>query len=209
MGFMSEKIPANREPTADRPKRGRPRWMPTPEQIKQVENLSARALSYEEIAEALNINIKTLIARRRDFSEFSDAFRRGRAAATAIAGDVIMDSMTQKENLYIRLNAAQFYLARRGGWSEKRDNSLNVTIGGHTLSIEEQVRRHEEQLEIYRWMTPAERRTILDIMKHAQLRMKGEEQVVLDVLPPLEGEIKVDGPPDYTKYMTTSDDDEG
>jgi hypothetical protein len=46
-----------------------------------------------------------------------------------------MESMTQKTNPYVRLSAAQFYLARRGGWSERHDASLNVTIGGHSLGI--------------------------------------------------------------------------
>jgi hypothetical protein len=57
-------------------------------------------------------------------------------------------------------------------------------------------------------MTPAERDTILDIMKHARRRMKGEEVVELNVLPPLPGEIKADEPPDYTQYMSDDDIDE-
>jgi hypothetical protein len=70
---------------------------------------------------------------------------------------------------------------------EREERSqLERYVGGRTLSIEDQAKREEEQLEIYRWMTPAERRTILDIMQHAQRRMKGEEVAVLDVLPPLE-----------------------
>jgi hypothetical protein len=207
--IMAEKIPANRQPSADRPKRrrGRPKWMPTEEDLKKVENLAARGLTYQQIADALGIHLDTLLERRKEFSEFSGAFQ-GRAAVLAIAGSVIFDTMTKSKDEHLRLKAAQYLLSRRGGWSEKNDPSLNVTIGGRTLSIEDQAKREEEQLEIYRWMTPAERRTILDIMQHAQRRMKGEEVAVLDVLPPLEGEIKVDGPPDYLNEPEDDGDDE-
>jgi hypothetical protein len=75
------------------------------------------------------------------------------------------------------------------------------------MSIEDQVKRQEDRLEIYRWMTTVERQTILDIMKHARLRMKGEEVVQLDVMPPLEGEIKVDGPPDWLDEPDDDGDD--
>jgi hypothetical protein len=96
---MGEKIPANREPTADRPKRGRGRrkWVPTTDDLKKVENLSARGLTYPQIADALGIHLDTLIERRKEFSPFSEAFRRGRAAGLAIAGSVIFDTMTKSE----------------------------------------------------------------------------------------------------------------
>jgi hypothetical protein len=96
------------------------------------------------------------------------------------------------------------------GWNEKRDDSLNVTIGGQTMSIEDQVKRERDRLEIYRWMTPRERRTISDTMEHARRRMKGEEVVevgALEAMPPLEEEIKVDGPPDWLDEPDDDDDD--
>jgi hypothetical protein len=40
---------------------GRPRWIPTPEQVRQMENLSADGLSFREIAVALRSNIDTLL----------------------------------------------------------------------------------------------------------------------------------------------------
>jgi hypothetical protein len=82
------------------------------------------------------------------------------------------------------------------------------------MNIEDQVKRQEDRLEIYRWMTPAERRTILDFMEHARRRMKGEEVIeviALEAMPPLEGEIKVDGPPtwlDESDSEGSSDDEE-
>jgi hypothetical protein len=123
-----------------------------------------------------------------------------------VAGGIVMKNMTMNAcpkcgmtpDPDRQLHAAEFFLARRAGWNEKRDDSLSVTIGGQTMSIEDQVKRQEDRLEIYRWMTTAERHAVLDIMERAQRRMRGEEEVVqLDVLPPLEGEIKVDGPPTW------------
>jgi hypothetical protein len=67
-------------------------------------------------------------------------FKRGRAAAQAIAGSIIMKAMTQPEDRYIQIDAAKFYLARRGGWSERKDTSLEVTVGGLTMNVEEQLK---------------------------------------------------------------------
>jgi Transglutaminase-like superfamily len=56
-------------------------------------NLSARGLTCQQIADGLGIHLDTLIETRKEFSEFSERFQRGRAAVLAIAGSVIFDTM--------------------------------------------------------------------------------------------------------------------
>jgi hypothetical protein len=120
---MADQTGTDSVPARKRHPGGRPPWIPTPEQVKQVENLSADGLSFQEIADALEISYLTLIRKRRQFAQFCNAFRRGRAAAHAVAGNIIMKNMTQQAcpkcgmtpDPDRQLESAKFFLSRRAG----------------------------------------------------------------------------------------------
>jgi hypothetical protein len=158
---------------------GRPKWIPTAEHIREVEKLAARGMSYQQIADALHISIDTLLERRRDFSDFSGAIKKGRAALFAIAGGILFDTMTKSQREELRLGAAQFVLTRRAGWSEKVDGSaIEVNINGQPVSIDDRMRERDAQMDLLRWLTPQEKSVILDLYRLAQRRQRGEEPMV-------------------------------
>src|SRR5271167_248660 len=159
-----------------RPKRGRPRWQPTAENIKQVEALAARGLTYQDIADTFGISIPTLIARRRELFDFSEAIRRGRGSGRAIAGGVIFDAMTKSPQEYLRVSAAQFYLGRRGGWTD-RDSHVEVNINGQPVSLDDEAQARERQAALIRLLTPDERVVYLDLMARAARRQLTGEPV--------------------------------
>jgi hypothetical protein len=172
---------------------GRPKWVPTPEHIKEVEDLAARGLTYQEIADALGISISTLYERRAEFANFAAAFKKGKAAGTAIMAGVVFDTANNK-NMQpgLRLGAAQFYLARRAGWHEKSEGAaVEVNINGQPVSIDDRARERDEQIELLAWLTPQEKSVILDLYRLAQRRQRGEEPMVhAPALPTLGDDFK-------------------
>ena len=92
-------------------RRGRPRWQPPDRQA--VEDLAARGLTEGQIAAALGISHDTLINKKREFSEFSEAIARGKAKGVETIANVLFDK-AQAGNL----TAIIFYLRTRGGWHE-------------------------------------------------------------------------------------------
>src|SRR5215469_10194638 len=106
---------------------GRPKWMPTAEQIRIAEGMAARGLTYEEIARNLGISVDTLLERRKEFSEFSDAIQKGRAAGIAMMASVVYDmARDPKVPTDLRLGAAQFFLDRRDEWNGKIDLRISL-----------------------------------------------------------------------------------
>ena len=58
---------------------GRPRFEITPEILEKTERLAAQGLTQVQISACLGIVSKTLIEKKRAFSEFSNAIKNGRA----------------------------------------------------------------------------------------------------------------------------------
>src|SRR5215469_11344591 len=91
---------------------GRPPWVPTPEALKEVENLAARGLSLERIADALGIDIRTLYRKKGALHVFSDAIKKGRAVGEANMADTVFQAGRNGNVM-----AATFFLKCRAGWS--------------------------------------------------------------------------------------------
>lgn len=163
-------------------KRGRRPWLPTEQNVKDVKNLAARGLTYQQIADALGISMDTLIHRRKEIRVFAEAFQKGRAEGIAVAASVVFDTITKSKQESLKLGAAQFYLARRGDWREQFEAAMDVTVNGQPISLDEAARAREEQMDLIRLMTVEERREYLDLMDRVARRQKGEV-IEIEALP--------------------------
>lgn len=81
--------------------------------VNEVERLAQVCDNEEEIALALGISYATLRNRKKAFSSFSTAIKRGRAKANAFVGGKLM-SLIREGNPA----ATIFYMKSRCGWKE-------------------------------------------------------------------------------------------
>lgn len=81
--------------------------------VNEVERLAQVCDNEEEIALALGISYATLRNRKKEFSSFSTAIKRGRAKANAFVGGKLM-SLIREGNPA----ATIFYMKSRCGWKE-------------------------------------------------------------------------------------------
>lgn len=85
-----------------------------PESLEEVENLASQGLTEAQIADALGIHRVTLIERKKDYSDFADAIKRGKARGIATVTNSLMQQIMEGNTA-----AAIFYLKARAGWSDK------------------------------------------------------------------------------------------
>lgn len=96
--------------------RGRPEWIPTEESIEQVESYAALGLTKEQIAHCLGISYQTLNEKTKEYSDFSDAIKRGSSKGIAM----VANELTKNVKLG-NVTAQIFYLKARANWSDKGD----------------------------------------------------------------------------------------
>lgn len=94
---------------------GRPKIIPD---IKEVEALAARGLTEEQIAHNLGISYDTLNERKKEFTQYSEAIKRGRASGIAAMANVIFEKAFKDNDS----SCAMFYLKCRADWKEKQVN---------------------------------------------------------------------------------------
>lgn len=113
------------EQSAEKPKNkgGRPAWIPTAETLEQVEKLASMGMTQQQIADCLDIGISTLMAKKNEFEEFSDAIKRGQAKGVAHVTSKLMAKISAMDTTSIL-----FYLKCKGGFSES--SSLDITSNG-------------------------------------------------------------------------------
>ena len=101
---------------------GRPRFEVTPEVCEQVENLAAQGLTVDQIALVLGVSHWTIYERQNEYSEFSDAIKRGRGKGIANVTNALYEKATvDKDN-----TAMIFYLKNRAGWVDKQEVQSTV-----------------------------------------------------------------------------------
>ena len=101
---------------------GRPRFEITPEVCEKVENLSAQGLTVEQISLVLGINKSTLFDKQNEYSDFSDAIKRGRGKGIANVTNALYEKATvDRDN-----TAIIFYLKNRAGWVDKQEIQSTV-----------------------------------------------------------------------------------
>lgn len=95
---------------------GRPKWIPPPP--AQVEALAAQGLTEEQIADALGISQQTLILRKKEYSEFAEAIKKGKAKGIAAISNALFQKAKGGDT-----TAMIFYLKARAQWSDKPEES--------------------------------------------------------------------------------------
>ena len=101
--------------------RGRPRFEITPEVCEKVENLSAQGLTVEQISLVLGINKSTMFDKQNEYSDFSDALKRGRGKGVANVTNALYTKAIDGDN-----TAMIFYLKNRAGWVDKQEVQSTV-----------------------------------------------------------------------------------
>jgi hypothetical protein len=101
---------------------GRPRFEITPEVCEKVENLSAQGLTVEQISLVLGINKSTMFDKQNEYSDFSDALKRGRGKGIAN----VTNALYQKATVDRDNTAIIFYLKNRAGWVDKQEIQSTV-----------------------------------------------------------------------------------
>ena len=100
---------------------GRPRFEITPEVCEKVENLSAQGLTVEQISLVLGINKSTMFDKQNEYSDFSDALKRGRGKGVANVTNALYTKAVDGDN-----TAMIFYLKNRAGWVDKQEVQSTV-----------------------------------------------------------------------------------
>ncbi len=96
-----------------------------PIDLKKVEDFAQVCDSEEEIALALGISQDTLARRKKDYADFAEAIKRGRAKANVFVGGKLMQKIKVGDTASII-----FYLKTRGGWKETCRTELTGADGG-------------------------------------------------------------------------------
>ena len=89
-----------------------------PIDLQQVENLAARGLNESQVAHALGIHPDTLIQRKKKYTEFSDALKRGQAKGIAKIANALFE-----QGMNGQTAAAIFYMKNRAGWTDKMQHA--------------------------------------------------------------------------------------
>lgn len=101
---------------------GQPPWVPTKKILEQAEQCASLGMSYEQIANALDIAQTTLIAKRHAFPELDKAIERGRAKGVQMVANALFENAVVKKDV----KAQTFYLKTKGGFVE--EVKKNITI---------------------------------------------------------------------------------
>lgn len=96
-----------------------------PIDLKKVEEYAQVCDSEEEIALALGISQATLIRRKKDYDDFANAIKRGKAKANVFVGGKLMQKIKDGDTASII-----FYLKARCGWREVNRTELSGPNGG-------------------------------------------------------------------------------
>jgi hypothetical protein len=97
------------------PKRGpgQPKWIPTPEIIKEVESYGSLGMTSEQIALCLGISVASLCNKQNEYVEFFEAIKRGKAKGIALVTSELIKNVKAKN-----VTAQIFYLKCQAKWKE-------------------------------------------------------------------------------------------
>lgn len=114
--------------------------------LAKVEQYAQCCDNDEEIARALGISPRTLYGRKRDFADFAEAIKRGRAKASVFVGGQLMQLIKAGNTA-----ATIFYLKSRCGWKETDRHEI-TGADGDAIKVASEVKQltTEQLLEIAR-----------------------------------------------------------
>ena len=123
---------------------GRPRFEITPEILEKTERLAAQGLTQVQISACLGIVPKTLIEKKRAFSEFSDAIKNGRAKGVGTITNALFESAVKGS-----VPAQIFYLKNRDqeNWSDVQAHNVSVVAKMSDSQLLDEVRSDPKLIE--------------------------------------------------------------
>lgn len=145
----------------------------TEELCKKAESLAAQGLTMTQIANVLGMGESTLYAKQAEFSEFSEAIKRGQDKGVAVVCNALFESakgttITEdkviklpgggeevvkiQKNIPANVIASIFFLKNRGGWKDSKD----VKHSGNVTHKHEGISRTLELLREFRGIRPEE-----------------------------------------------------
>ena len=131
---MSEEAPNTeqvKEDSSESNPTGRPEFEITKEVIDQAELLASQGLTQHQIALALGMGESTLYEKKRNFPEFAQAIKAGKAKGVAMVAEKLMEKAMAMDTTSIL-----FYLKCQGGWRDTPEQTysdngtLNIRIHG-------------------------------------------------------------------------------
>ena len=93
--------------------------------LKKVEEYAQVCDSEAEIALALGISQDTLTRRKKDYADFAEAIKRGKAKANVFVGGKLMQKIKEGDTA-----STIFYLKTRCGWRETQRIEADVKARG-------------------------------------------------------------------------------
>ena len=111
---------------------GRPHWKPSQEELDMAEKLAGQGMTQAQIADAMGISISTLMDKKHEYPEFSDAIKRGKAKGIAHVTNKLMAKISGMDTASIL-----FYLKCQANWREVPEgeqsngsNKIEINITG-------------------------------------------------------------------------------
>ncbi len=98
--------------------------------LAKVEQYAQVCDNEEEIALALGVSYSTLQNRKREFEEFANAIKRGKAAANIFVGGRLMGLVKEGNPA-----ATIFWMKSRCGWKETQRIETNETKGDSLKNV--------------------------------------------------------------------------
>jgi len=107
---------------------GRPPIKITDALCRKAQSFAAQGLTLEQIALVIGIHRDTLNEKKKEFSDFSDAIKKGQAQGVAVVTNKLFEKARDGDN-----TSMIFYLKNRAGWKDKQEllvpGGFNITIG--------------------------------------------------------------------------------
>ena len=105
---------------------GRPPFVVTLEICKKAERLAAQGLAEYQIADVLGINSDTLLEKKKEYSEFSEAIRVGKSKGVATIANALFKNAEGGDTV-----AQKYYLNNRDNvnWNERKDINIKSPEG--------------------------------------------------------------------------------
>lgn len=101
--------------------RGKPPWIPTPEIMAEVEKLASRGMTKQQIADCLDISYQTLNEKSKEYDDFAEAIKRGKAKGISHVTNKLLENVDNAN-----VTAQIFYLKCQAKWQEKDAMDLNI-----------------------------------------------------------------------------------
>jgi hypothetical protein len=101
---------------------GRPKFEVTDEVLARTERAMSQGLTKEQCAGVLGISVSTFQLYQAEYSEFSEAIKKGEASGIEQVTNALFENATvERDNV-----AIIFYLKNRAGWVDKQEIAATV-----------------------------------------------------------------------------------